>query len=100
MDPKVPDDEVCGCPLVHNVIEVTDDFCHLPKGLCKLHYCWEKLRHAEVDLEHVRVLHELVEQEHKVCKATMNRTGLLTLMLHQAVQHDPLSTDRRFRVDS
>lgn len=45
-------------------------------------------------------LHELVEQEHKVCKATMNRTGLLTLMLHQAVQHDPLSTDRRFRVDS
>ncbi|XDA90418.1 hypothetical protein R6Z07F_020014 [Ovis aries] len=41
---KVPDDEVCGCPLVHNVFEVTDDFCHLPKGLCKLHYCWEKLR--------------------------------------------------------
>lgn len=27
-----------------------------PKGLCKLHYCWEKLRHAEVDLEHVRVV--------------------------------------------
>ncbi|MXQ99127.1 hypothetical protein E5288_WYG002804 [Bos mutus] len=49
--PQVPDDKLCSCPLVHNVFEVTNDFCHLPKRFCNLHYCWEKLRRAEVDLE-------------------------------------------------
>lgn len=54
--PQVPDDEVCGCPLVQNVFELTDNFCHLPKRLCNHHYCWEKLRRAEVDLERVRAV--------------------------------------------
>ncbi|XP_032474788.1 CXXC-type zinc finger protein 1-like [Phocoena sinus] len=102
-DPKVLDEEVCGCPLVKNVFEPTDNFCCLPKRLCSHHYCWEKLRRAEVDLERVRMLlklEELVEQEHKVRTAMKNRAGLLALMLHQTIQHDPLTTDLRSRVDS
>ncbi|NXL15931.1 CXXC1 protein, partial [Setophaga kirtlandii] len=54
-DPKVPADEVCGCPLVRDVFELTGDFCRVPKRKCHRHYCWEKLRRAEVDLERVRV---------------------------------------------
>nr|XP_023489212.1 CXXC-type zinc finger protein 1-like [Equus caballus] len=102
-DPKVPDDEVCGCPLVHNVFELTGNFCALPKILCNRHYCWEKLRRAEVDLERIRALHkleELEEQENKVRTAMTNRAGLLALMLHQTIQHDPLTSDLRSRVDS
>ncbi|KAL4646279.1 CXXC-type zinc finger protein 1 [Arapaima gigas] len=65
-DPKVPADEVCGCPLVRNVFEPTGEFCRVSKRKCNKHYCWEKLRRAEVDLERVRVwykLDELFEQE-------------------------------------
>ncbi|XP_054576022.1 CXXC-type zinc finger protein 1-like [Eptesicus fuscus] len=101
-DPKVPIDEVCGCPLVHNIFEPTGNFCRLPKRLCIHHYCWEKLRRAEVDLERVRALYkleELSEQEYKVRTAIRNRSGLLGLMLHQTIQHDPLTTDLRSRVD-
>ncbi|XP_008575609.1 PREDICTED: CXXC-type zinc finger protein 1-like [Galeopterus variegatus] len=101
-DAKVTNDEVCGCPLVHNVFELTGDFCRLPKRLCNRHYCWEKLRRAEVDLERVRALHkldDLFEQEHKVRTAMINRAGLLPLMLHQTIQHDPLTTDLRSRVE-
>ncbi|XP_042831041.1 CXXC-type zinc finger protein 1-like isoform X2 [Panthera tigris] len=102
-DPKASDDEVCGCPLVHNVFEFTGNFCRLPKRVCNLHYCWEKLRRAEVDLERIRMLNkleELLEQEHKVRTAMTNRAGLLALMLHQTVQHDPLTTDLRSKADS
>jgi len=52
----VPADEVCGCPLVRDVFELTGDFCRVPKRKCHRHYCWEKLRRAEVDLERVRVV--------------------------------------------
>uniref|UniRef100_A0A8B9FV13 CXXC-type zinc finger protein 1 n=1 Tax=Amazona collaria TaxID=241587 RepID=A0A8B9FV13_9PSIT len=55
-DPKVPADEVCGCPLVRDVFELTGEFCRAPKRRCHRHYCWEKLRRAEVDLERVRVV--------------------------------------------
>ncbi|XP_039081677.1 CXXC-type zinc finger protein 1-like isoform X2 [Hyaena hyaena] len=94
-DPKVSDDEVCGCPLVHNVFEVTGNFCRLPKSVCNLHYCWEKLRRAELSK-----LEELLEQEHKVRTAMTNRAGLLALMLHQTTQHDPLTADLRSKVES
>ncbi|XP_036161504.1 CXXC-type zinc finger protein 1-like [Myotis myotis] len=102
-DPKVSNDEVCGCPLVHNVFEPTGNFCCLPKRLCIHHYCWEKLRRAEVDLERVRALYKLEllsEQEHKVRTSMRNRAGLLGLMLHQTIQHDPLTNDLRSREDN
>nr|KAF6471056.1 CXXC finger protein 1 [Molossus molossus] len=101
-DPKVPADEVCGCPLVRDVFELTGEFCRLPKRQCNRHYCWEKLRRAEVDLERVRVwykLDELFEQERNVRTAMTNRAGLLALMLHQTIQHDPLTTDLRSSAD-
>lgn len=49
-------DEVCGCPMVRNVFELTGDFCRVSKRKCNKHYNWEKLRRAEVDLERVRVV--------------------------------------------
>ncbi|XP_046896003.1 CXXC-type zinc finger protein 1a [Hypomesus transpacificus] len=97
-DPKVPVDEVCGCPLVRDVFEPTGEYCRVAKRKCNKHYCWEKLRRAEVDLERVRVwykLDELFEQERNVRTAMTNRAGLLALMLHQTIQHDPITTDLR-----
>uniref|UniRef100_A0A8C9VAD8 CXXC-type zinc finger protein 1 n=1 Tax=Scleropages formosus TaxID=113540 RepID=A0A8C9VAD8_SCLFO len=99
---QVPADEVCGCPLVRNVFEPTGEFCRVSKRKCNKHYCWEKLRRAEVDLERVRVwykLDELFEQERNVRTAMTNRAGLLALMLHQTIQHDPLTTDLRSNKD-
>nr|AAI65319.1 Cxxc1 protein [Danio rerio] len=101
-DPKVTSDEVCGCPLVRNVFDPTGDYCRVSKRKCNKHYCWEKLRRAEVDLERVRVwykLDELFEQERNVRTAMTNRAGLLALMLHQTIQHDPLTTDLRSSKD-
>uniref|UniRef100_A0A8C5QPT8 CXXC-type zinc finger protein 1 n=1 Tax=Leptobrachium leishanense TaxID=445787 RepID=A0A8C5QPT8_9ANUR len=97
-DPKVPADEVCGCPIMKDIFDLTGDFCRVPKRKCNRHYCWEKLRRAEVDLERVRVwykLDELFEQERNVRMAMTNRAGLLALMLHQTIQHDPVTTDLR-----
>lgn len=140
---QVPVDEVCGCPLVKNVFELTGEFCRVSKRKCNKHYNWEKLRRAEVDLERVRVvsrlsrcdvgglvfilrvtgyvksqtirnffvafgcffvpqwykLDELFEQERNVRTAMTNRAGLLALMLHQTIQHDPLTTDLRGNKD-
>uniref|UniRef100_A0A8C3G0U6 CXXC-type zinc finger protein 1 n=1 Tax=Cyclopterus lumpus TaxID=8103 RepID=A0A8C3G0U6_CYCLU len=101
-DPKISLDEVCGCPLVKNVFELTGDYCRVPKRKCNKHYNWEKLRRAEVDLERVRVwykLDELFEQERNVRTAMTNRAGLLALMLHQTIQHDPVTTDLRSNKD-
>ncbi|KAJ0036535.1 hypothetical protein NQD34_005212 [Periophthalmus magnuspinnatus] len=97
-DPKIPADEVCGCPLVKDVFEPTGEFCRVSKRKCNKHYCWEKLRRAEVDLERVRVwykLDELFEQERNLRTAMTNRAGMLALMLHQTIQHDPITTDLR-----
>lgn len=44
-------------------------------------------------------LDELFEQERNVRTAMTNRAGLLALMLHQTIQHDPLSTDLRGNKD-
>ncbi|XP_044528947.1 CXXC-type zinc finger protein 1-like [Gracilinanus agilis] len=102
-DPQVPEDEVCGFPLVRNVFELTGDFCHRSRQRCNQHYCWEKLRRAEVDLERVRVwykLEELLKQERIVRRAMTNPADFLALMLHQTTQHDPLTTDLRTKVNS
>jgi len=165
---QVPADEVCGCPLVRDVFEPTGEYCRVSKRKCNKHYCWEKLRRAEVDLERVRVvsalpqpftfakesfiwswnglrcscfqdiseqlmlfshkialllinltfnlsfiywfsltrlfpqwykLDELFEQERNVRTAMTNRAGLMALMLHQTIQHDPITTDLRTSKD-
>ena len=45
---------MCGCPLVTNVFEETGDFCRASKRTCLKHYCWEKLRRAEIDLQRIQ----------------------------------------------
>lgn len=59
-DVQVPVDEVCGCPLVKNVFELTGEYCRVSKRKCNKHYNWEKLRRAEVDLERVRVVNQIL----------------------------------------
>lgn len=92
-DPKINDDEVCGCPAVTNVFEQTGEFCRILKKKCIKHYCWDKLRRAEIDMERVRQwlqLDELMEQERNIRIAMANRGGVLGLMLHQTIAHEPL----------
>ncbi|KAJ8874368.1 hypothetical protein PR048_025216 [Dryococelus australis] len=52
-DPKVSPTEVCGCPLVTNVFDLTGEFCRAAKKTCLRHYCWEKLHRAQIDMERV-----------------------------------------------
>ena len=51
---KISATDVCGCPLVTNVFEETGDFCRASKRRCMKHYCWEKLRRAEIDLQRIQ----------------------------------------------
>lgn len=44
-------------------------------------------------------LDELFEQERNLRTAMTNRAGLLALMLHQTIQHDPITTDLRTAKD-
>lgn len=93
-EPKVSHDEVCGCPLLSNVFEETGEYCRVQKRKCNKHYCWEKLRRAQIDMERVRQwmkLDELIEQERNIRIAMSNRVGVLGLLLHQTVDHDPLT---------
>ena len=90
-DPKVADHEVCGCPLVTNVFALTGEFCRAPKKHCVKHYCWEKLRRAEIDMERVRQYmraDELIEQERQLRHKLANRAGVLALMLHSTYNHE------------
>lgn len=90
-DPKVHDDDVCGCPLTKNVFELTGEFCRAPKKSCFKHYCWEKIRRAEIDLERVRQwmkIDELIEQERQIKQAMSSRSGLLGLLLHTNFDHE------------
>lgn len=88
--PVVKDSEVCGAPLTSNVFDETGEICLAPKKKCLRHYCWEKLRRAEIDMERVRQwlkLDELLEQERLVRQAMTNRAGVLGLMLHSTYDH-------------
>jgi COMPASS component SPP1 len=90
-DPKISDDEVCGCPLLTGVFQFSGEFCRMRKKKCMKHYNWEKLRRAEVDMERVNhwlKLDELFEQERTLRNAITNRAGVLALMLHSTVNHD------------
>ena len=46
--------DVCGCPL-HNSL-VTTAMCREPKKTCYKHFCWEKLRRAEIDLARLNMV--------------------------------------------
>lgn len=88
--PKVDDGDVCGCPLTKNVFQLTGDCCLAQKKSCFKHYCWEKIRRAEIDLERVRQwmkIDELIEQERQIKQAMSSRSGLLGLLLHSNFDH-------------
>lgn len=104
--------QVCGFPLVTNVFVPTGEYCRVSQKKCLRHYCWAKLRRAEIDMERVRqvitsrvastfILHsnadfihqwlkldELIEQEHQIRSFLIARTGVLNLMLHSTYDHD------------
>lgn len=89
-DAKVNDSDVCGCPLVANVFQLTGEFCRAPKKSCFRHFVWDKIRRAENDLERVRQwlkLDELMEQERQTRSAMAARSGVLGLMLHSTYNH-------------
>lgn len=90
-DPKIGDLEVCGFPLFTNVFEETGEFCRVLKKKCSKHYCWEKLRRAEIDMERVQQwlrIDDLFEKEQKIKQNMANRGGVLGLMLHQTIVQD------------
>jgi len=89
-EPRVSADEVCGYPLVVNVFDEQGEFCRQSKRKCVRHNCWEKLRRAELDMERLRqwmLLDELFEQERQVRTALASRAGVLSLILHQTIDH-------------
>lgn len=88
--PVVLESQVCGSPLTANIFDETGKICHASKKRCLRHYCWEKMRRAEIDMERVRQwlkLDELLEQERMVRQAMTNRAGVLGLMLHSTYDH-------------
>jgi len=90
-EPKIGDDEVCGCPVTVNLFSTTEDFCRAPKKVCMKHYSWEKLRRAEIDMERVRQwmkLDDLLEKEYHLRQSMTNRAGVLALMLHSTYNHE------------
>lgn len=97
-EPKVNEFEVCGCPLVTNVFSLTGEFCRASKKHCVKHYCWEKLRRAEIDMERVRQwlkLDELLEQERQIRLRMANRAGVLALMLHSTYNHEVMDNMKK-----
>ncbi|XP_033115495.1 uncharacterized protein LOC117115702 [Anneissia japonica] len=94
-DPKVSDDEVCGCPLTEgNILKETDQVCRMAKKKCNKHFHWEKLRRAEIDLQRVHwwlKLDDFIEQERTIRTAMSDRAGVLGLVLHQTIDHDMLA---------
>jgi COMPASS component SPP1 len=89
-EPKVSENEVCGCPLVSDVFKPSGEFCRIAKRKCSRHHAWEKLRRAEIDMERMRqwlLLDELFEQERNIRLSMANRSGVLALLLHQTIEH-------------
>jgi COMPASS component SPP1 len=87
----VNDSEVCGCPLAKDVFTEDGALCRVAKKKCVRHYCWEKLRRAEIDMERVRQwlkIDELIEQERQIRHAMSSRAGVLALMLHSTYNHE------------
>lgn len=91
-EPKVNPDAICGCPLEKDLFKEGGQLCRASKRKCVKHFCWEKLRRAEIDMQRLRQwmkLDDLFEQQRNIRMAMSNRMGVLGLMLHQTVDHNP-----------
>jgi len=90
-DAKIGDNDVCGYPLTKNIFSPSGEFCRVKKKECNAHFCWEKLRRGELDMERVRCwmkLDELMEQERQEKESLSRRAGVLNLMLHSTFNHE------------
>jgi len=97
-DEKTSDSAVCGFPLTKDVFSLSGEFCRVAKKECNSHYCWEKLRRAELDMDRVRQwlkIDELFEQEIQEKEIMSRRAGVLGLMLHSTFNHALL--DERYK---
>ncbi len=63
---KVNENEVCGCPLPNqkNLLTDSNDICLAPKRTCSIHFKWEKMRRAHIDLEKLRIV-SLFKNKHQ-----------------------------------
>lgn len=50
---KIEANEVCGCPLIDEQQEETDQLCRLARKKCTRHVAWRRLRRGEIDLKRV-----------------------------------------------
>ena len=58
---QIGPNEVCGCPfdpLFPSINKECRHFCEHPRKTCIKHYCWEKLRRAEIDQEKLNLVRE------------------------------------------
>lgn len=86
------EDEVCGAPLVDNSLQPTGEYCRWLKKKCIKHYCWDKFRHAEIDMEKVNnwlKLDDLFEKEQKIRFQMASRGGIVSLLLHTTTLNQP-----------
>ncbi len=73
-------------------------FCLKRKKTCHMHFNWEKLRRAELDMERVKQwmkVDELLEQERQLRAAMSSRGGVLGLMLHSTFNHELMQQAQR-----
>jgi len=90
-DPIIGENEVCGYPLTKDIFKPNGEYCRVKKKECNLHYCWEKLKRGELDMERVRCwmkLDELMEKERQEKDCMSRRAGVLNLMLHSTFNHE------------
>lgn len=88
---RTNEDEVCGSPLVDNSLKPTGEYCRWLKKKCTKHYCWEKFRRAEIDMEKVNSwlkLDDLFEKEQKIRFQMASRGGIVSLLLHTTVESE------------
>ncbi|XP_003387467.1 PREDICTED: CXXC-type zinc finger protein 1-like isoform X1 [Amphimedon queenslandica] len=92
-EPKVAPHEICGCPLESDFPgkkKVCSVFCRSLKESCSVHYCWERLRKAEIDQEKLNLylkLEELGEQMRLLQWQLSYRKSLMAILLHHTVDH-------------
>lgn len=56
---KINENEVCGCPLPNPqnlLLDSESEICLAPKRSCSVHFKWEKLKRAQIDLEKLRTV--------------------------------------------
>lgn len=51
---QINPDAVCGCPINTDLFAEGEVLCRAPKKKCVKHFCWEKLRRAEIDMHRLR----------------------------------------------